>query len=98
HRDLHSFPTRRSSDLAEITSRYMAGTKNARQGMPHLFSGLIASGVVAAVLFGLGMVAVHLEHATILSTAPEQFPLKKQGLAFQRAAARAPRVLPLYGS
>jgi D-alanine transfer protein len=76
----------------------MAGAKNARQGMPHLFSGLIASGVVAAVLFGLGMVAVHLEHATILSTAPEQFPLKKQGLAFQRAAARAPRVMPLYGS
>jgi len=71
---------------------------NGRQGMPHLFSGLIASGVVAAGLFGLGMVAVHLEHSTILSTAPEQFPLKKQGLAFQRAAARAPRVLPLYGS
>jgi hypothetical protein len=45
----------------------MADAKNARQGMPHLFSGLIACGVVAAVLFGLGMVAVHLEHATILS-------------------------------
>src|SRR4030095_6002729 len=44
------------------------------------------------------MLAVHLEHATILSSAPELFPLKNQGLAFQRAAAYAPNVLPLYGS
>jgi D-alanine transfer protein len=66
--------------------------------MPHLFSGLIASSLTAAVLLGAGMVAVHLEHTTILATAPELFPLKKQGLAFQRAAARAPNVLPLYGS
>src|SRR5436190_21650918 len=69
-----------------------------RQGMPHLFAGLIASGMVAAVLFGVGIVTVHLEHTTIRATAPELFPLKKQGLAFQRAAARAPNVLPLYGS
>jgi len=69
-----------------------------RQGMPHLFSGLIALGVAAAVLLGGGIVAVHLEHATIASTAPELFPLKKQGLAFQRAAAHARSVLPLYGS
>jgi D-alanine transfer protein len=68
------------------------------KGMPYLFSGLIASGLVAAVLFGAGMVAVHLEHATILSTAPELFAIKNQGLAFQRAAARAPNVLPFYGS
>jgi hypothetical protein len=45
----------------------------AKEGMPHLFSGLIASGLVAAVLFGAGLVAVHLESATILSTAPELF-------------------------
>jgi D-alanine transfer protein len=63
-----------------------------------LFSGLIASGLVAAVLFGAGMVAVHLEHATILSTAPELFSLKTQGLAFQRAAADTPDALPFYGS
>ncbi|MGE5208517.1 MAG: D-alanyl-lipoteichoic acid biosynthesis protein DltD [Alphaproteobacteria bacterium] len=44
------------------------------------------------------MAAVHLEQVTILSTAPELFSLKNQGLAFQRAAARAPDVLPLYGS
>lgn len=66
--------------------------------MPHLFAGLIASGLVAAVLLGAEIMAVRLEHATIRSTAPELFPLKNQGLAFQRAAARAPNVLPLYAS
>jgi D-alanine transfer protein len=71
---------------------------HARQDLPHLFSGLIASGLTAAVLVGGGMVAVHLEHTTILATASELFRLKNQGLAFQRAAARAPYVLPLYGS
>jgi D-alanine transfer protein len=66
--------------------------------MPHLFSGLIASGLVVAFLLGAGMVAVGFEHATIPATAPELFSLKNQGLAFQRAAARAPDVLPVYGS
>jgi D-alanine transfer protein len=70
----------------------------AKEGMPHLFAGLIASGLVAAVLLGAEIMAVRLEHATIRSTAPELFPLKNQGLAFQRAAARAPNVLPLYAS
>jgi D-alanine transfer protein len=70
----------------------------AKEGMPHLFAAVIVSGLLMAVLSGAEMVAVHLEHRTILATAPEQFPLKKQGLAFQRAAARAPNVLPLYGS
>jgi D-alanine transfer protein len=65
---------------------------------PHLFAGVIACGLVATVLFGARMVAVDREHATVLSTAPELFPLKNQGLAFQRAAARAPNVLPLYAS
>src|SRR2546430_14118959 len=69
-----------------------------RQGMPHLFSGLIASGLVAAVLLSAEMVTVHLEHTTIRSSAPELFALKNHGLAFQRAAARAPYVLPLYAS
>src|SRR5437899_12060531 len=73
-------------------------TAHPRQGMPHLFAGLIASGLVAAVLLVSEVAAVHVEHTTISATAPELFPLKKQGLAFQRAAARAPNVLPLYGS
>src|SRR5262245_40472937 len=68
------------------------------QGTPHLFSALMASGLVSAVLLAGLLVAVHREHATIHATAPELFPLKNQGLAFQRAAARAPNVLPLYGS
>jgi len=66
--------------------------------MPHLFAGLIASGLVAAVLLGAEVAAVHLEHATVRASAPELFSLKTQGLAFQRAAARTPYVLPLYGS
>jgi D-alanine transfer protein len=68
------------------------------QGIPHLFSGLIASGLVVAVLLAGEVVAVHREHATIHATAPELFELKNQGVAFQRAAARAPNVLLLYGS
>jgi D-alanine transfer protein len=71
---------------------------DARQGMPHLFAGLTAFGLVAAVLFGAEMAAVYLERKTICASAPELFSLKNQGLAFQRAAARAPSVLPLYGS
>jgi len=69
-----------------------------RQGMPHLFAGLIASGLVAAVLLVSEVAAVHVEHTTIRASAPELFSLKNQGLAFQRAAARVPRVLSLYGS
>ncbi len=71
---------------------------HARQEMPYLFAAVIASGLVAAVLFGARMIAVHREHATLLSTAPELFPLKNQGLAFQHAAACASNVLPLYAS
>src|SRR5438128_1293184 len=71
---------------------------HAKKVMPHLFSGLIAFGLAASVLFAGGMVVIHLEYTTLPSTAPELFPLKNQGLAFQRAAARAMDVLPLYGS
>jgi poly-D-alanine transfer protein DltD len=68
------------------------------RGTPHLLAGVIASGLVAAVLLGAEGVAVHLERTTVRASAPELFPLKNQGLAFQRAAARARYVLPLYGS
>jgi D-alanine transfer protein len=63
-----------------------------------LFSAVIAVGVAATILFAGWMIAIHLEHNTISLTAPELFPLKNQGVAFQRAAARAADVLPLYGS
>lgn len=44
------------------------------------------------------MVAVHLEKKTIHTTAPQDFFIKNQGLAFQRTAARTRDVLLLYGS
>jgi D-alanine transfer protein len=66
--------------------------------VPHLFAALIALGLAVAVLFAGARVVVHLERGSIRSTAPEVFLLKNQGLAFQRAAARAKNVLPIYGS
>ena len=41
---------------------------------------------------------LHLEERTIHSTAPRDFFIKNQGLAFERAAARTPDILLLYGS
>jgi len=70
----------------------------ARTDTPHLFSGIIAIVVVATVLFAGQMVAIHVEHTTVSSTAPELFPLKNQGVVLQRAAAYARDVLPVYGS
>lgn len=66
--------------------------------MPHLSSGLVALGLAAIILLAAERALTHLEHATIISTAPESFPLKNQGLAFQRAAAHSKNVLPIYGS
>src|SRR5215471_12719386 len=70
----------------------------ARKEMPHLFAGLAALGLAAMILFAAHRVLIHLEHATIIATAPESFALKNQGLSFQRAAAHSPNVLPIYGS
>ena len=70
----------------------------ARTGAPHLFSGIIAVGVAATILFVGRMIAIHLEHKSLHTVAPREFQVKNQGLAFQRAAAGAPDVLPLYGS
>ena len=69
-----------------------------RKEMPHLFASIIALGLAAIIFFAAQRVLIHLEHATIVSTAPESFALKNQGLAFQRAAAHSPNVLPIYGS
>jgi D-alanine transfer protein len=70
----------------------------AKAALPHLVAALIVCGVAAALLFLGRTIAVHLERSTLAWTAATDFPLKNQGLAFQRAAARAPDVLPLYGS
>src|SRR5206468_4198701 len=64
----------------------------------HLFAGIIALGLAAITFFAAQRVLIHLEHATIVSTAPERFALKNQGLAFQRAAAHSSNVLMIYGS
>jgi len=69
-----------------------------RKEMPHLFAGIIALGLAAIIFFAAQRVLIHLEHATVVSTAPERFALKNQGLAFQRAAAHSPNVLMIYGS
>jgi poly-D-alanine transfer protein DltD len=64
----------------------------------HLFSGVIAVGIAATILFAGRMLAIHLEHKTLHTVAPRVFQLKNQGLAFQHAAAQARDVLPVYGS
>jgi D-alanine transfer protein len=73
-------------------------TATTTKQMPHLFAGLMALGLAAIILFAAHRILIHFEHATIASTAPEIFALKNQGLAFQRAAAHSPKVLPIYGS
>jgi hypothetical protein len=65
---------------------------------PHLFSALIACALPIAILCGGRLLAIHLEKKTIHATAPKDFFIKNQGLAFQRAAARASDILLLYGS
>ena len=72
--------------------------EHGKAGWSHLFAGLIALGLGGAALLAAEKAVTHLEHTTVFSTAPEVFFLKNQGLAFQRAAARAPNVLPIYGS
>ena len=70
----------------------------ARSLAPHLSSALIACALAVAILCGGRLLAMHLEERTIHSTAPRDFFIKNQGLAFERAAARAPDILLLYGS
>ncbi len=69
-----------------------------RASAPHLFSALIACALPIAILCGGRVLAIHLEKKTIHTTAPQDFFIKNQGLAFQRTAARTPDVLLLYGS
>jgi D-alanine transfer protein len=70
----------------------------ARTRTPHLLSAVIAIGVAATILFAGRMGAIHLERRALAWTAPKRFQLKNQGMVFQRTAARARGVLPLYGS
>ena len=54
---------------------------------PHLSSALIACALTASILCGGRVLATYLEERTIHSTAPRDFFIKNQGLAFERAAA-----------
>jgi len=69
-----------------------------RSATPHLFSALVACTVVIAILCGGRLLAIYLERKTIHWIAPRDFFIKNQGLAFERAAARTPDILLLYGS
>jgi D-alanine transfer protein len=71
---------------------------SARTATPHLFSAVIGVGVAATILFAGRVAVIHLERRALAWTAPQQFQLKNQGMVFQRTAARARRVLQLYGS
>jgi len=77
---------------------FMMRRATARSFAPHLFSALIACTLTAAILSTGKLLATHLERRTIHSTAPRDFFIKNQGLAFERTAARAPDILLLYGS
>ena len=70
----------------------------ARSFAPHLSSALIACALTVAILCGGRLLAMYLEQRTIHSTAPRDFFIKNQGLAFERTAARTPDILLLYGS
>lgn len=70
----------------------------ARSFAPHLSSALIACALTAAILCSGKLLAMYVEERTIHSTAPRDFFIKNQGLAFERAAARTPDILLLYGS
>ncbi|HEY6206101.1 MAG TPA: D-alanyl-lipoteichoic acid biosynthesis protein DltD [Chthoniobacterales bacterium] len=65
---------------------------------PHIFAGVIVIGLTVATLFAGRAVALQRERNAAPAFASELFPLKIQGLAFQRAAAQTPGILPVYGS
>jgi len=59
---------------------------------------MIACAIVIAILCGGRLLAIQLERKTVHWIAPKDFFIKNQGLAFERAAARRPDILLLYGS
>jgi len=76
----------------------MIGSATGRPRTPHLVAALIACTIVIAILCGGRLLAIQLERKTVHSIAPKDFFIKNQGLAFERAAARTPDILLLYGS
>jgi len=76
----------------------MIGSATGRPRTPHLVAAMIACAIVIAILCGGRLLAIQLERKTVHSNAPKDFFIKNQGLAFERAAARTPDILLLYGS
>jgi D-alanine transfer protein len=76
----------------------MVESATPRLGTPHLVSALIACAIVVGILCGGRLLAIQLERKTVHWVAPKDFFIKNQGLAFERAAARRPDILLLYGS
>jgi len=76
----------------------MIRSVTARSGTPHLVCALIACAIVVGILCGGRLLAVRLERKAVHWIAPKDFFIKNQGLAFERAAARRPDILLLYGS
>lgn len=76
----------------------MIGPAIGRPRTPHLVSALIACTIVIAILCAGRLLAIQLERKTVHWIAPKDFFIKNQGLAFERAAARTPNILLLYGS
>src|SRR5262245_42754423 len=70
----------------------------ARSGTPHLMSALFACAIVIAILSSGRILAIQLEQKTVHWIAPNDFFIKNQGLALERATARRPDILLLYGS
>jgi D-alanine transfer protein len=64
----------------------------------HLFSAVIALAAAATMLLAGRMVTIHVERRALRWTAPQRFQVKNQGIVFQRMAARASKILPVYGS
>src|SRR5207302_8587608 len=88
----------KSLHRAQYYRMFMIRRATARSSAPHLSSALIACALAVAIFCGGRLLAIYLEERTIHSTAPRDFFIKNQGLAFERAAARSPDILLLYGS
>jgi D-alanine transfer protein len=98
----NKFGSRSDSGKAPHRTPYysglMIGSATGRPGTPHLLAALIACAIVIAILCSGRMLAIQLERKTVHRIAPKDFFIKNQGLAFERAAARTPDILLLYGS
>jgi len=76
----------------------MVNPATARSSTLHLTTALTACAIVIAILCSGRMLAIQLERKEVHWIAPKDFFIKNQGLAFERAAARRPDILLLYGS